>query len=53
VIFDRPLHRPDLFLLLPDPEGQGGFDLLFRLVADRLHLVTFRRKIVVFRIVAD
>jgi hypothetical protein len=33
-VFDLPLHRRDLFLLFPDPEGQGRFGLLFRLVAD-------------------
>jgi hypothetical protein len=42
-IFDLPLHRGDLFLLLADPEGQGGFSLLFCLVANgtqfRLHLL--------------
>jgi hypothetical protein len=34
-VFDLALHRGDLFLLLPHPEGQGGFGLLLGLVADR------------------
>jgi hypothetical protein len=33
-IFDLALHRGDLFFLLADPQGQGGFGLVFRLVAN-------------------
>jgi hypothetical protein len=33
-VFDLSLHRRDLFFLLPDPQGQGGFGLVFGLIAD-------------------
>ena len=37
-VFDLALHRGDLFFLLPDPQGQGGFGLVLGLVANRSEL---------------